>query len=572
MKHIRNIIKSTDVRIIVVTLFYFVAAQVGLWLSFPESKLVALWPPSGIALALLLLTGYKSWPAITIGSILVNILVFLHFGIAFSSNVVSSLIITSVGNTIEALVGYFLILKFIKSKNPFLRTIDVFTYLGITLLICFIGSGIGSFGLLTNSIIDKTIFTQVLSTGWMSNVVSILIVTPFIISWTQEFKTNWNLLRVVEWVVFGGCLALIVVVLAFNPNSTTFERALPFIIVPFLLWLSFRFNLQTTATGILIVSFIAVFFTINQTSPFVLGNERDSMLLLQVFLAIISISTIILYATVYERKQAQQAIEGFNANLEAKVIERTKELKKEIETRKKTEDKINISNKKLKKVNVELDNFVYSVSHDLRAPIASVLGLVNLAENESDIEMMRKYLIMIGKSATQQDNFIQDILDLSRNERLEINQEEIKFEPLINDIFNQLKYSSTELNIIKEIEIDQNNAFFSDQKRLKVILNNLLSNAIRYGNHKNPQIKIDIKVDDTIAKIIIDDNGNGISEEHVNNVFKMFYRATEDNAGSGLGLYIVKETVEKLRGNVALSSIINKGTKVSLEIPNLSLN
>lgn len=572
MKHIKSIIKSTDARIIIVAFFYFVAAQIGLWLSFPESKLAALWPPSGIALALLLITGYKSWPAIAIGSILVNILVYLHFGVVFSTKVVSSLVVTSAGNTVEALVGYFLILKFIQNKNPFHRTIDVFTYLGIALAICFIGSSIGAFGLLTNNIIDKSMFTQALSIWWFGNVVSVLIITPFIISWTQEFKTHWNLLRIIEWVVFGGCLALIVVISINNPTSTTIERSLPFIIVPFLLWLGFRFNLQTTTSGILIVSIIAIFITINHTGAFVLENEGDSMLLLQVFLAIISISTIILYATVYERKQAQEALEGFNMNLEAKVVERTKELNAEIETRKKTEDKIKISNKKLKKVNVELDNFVYSVSHDLRAPIASVLGLVNLAENEEDIDMMRKYLLMIGKSAEQQDNFIQDILDLSRNDRLEVIQEEISFEPLINDIFNQLKYSSSEVNIVKEIEIDQNHAFFSDQKRLKVILNNLLSNAIRYCNNKNPQIKIDIKVDDAIAKIIIDDNGSGISKEHVNNVFKMFYRATEDNAGSGLGLYIVKETVEKLRGNVELSSVKNKGTKVRLEIPNISMN
>ena len=121
-------------------------------------------------------------------------------------------------------------------------------------------------------------------------------------------------------------------------------------------------------------------------------------------------------------------------------------------------------------------------------------------------------------------------------------------------------------------EFVQVRAFFSDQKRLKVILNNLLSNAIRYSNKENPQIKIGVKVDEAIAKITITDNGLGIGKEHVKNVFKMFYRATENNAGSGLGLYIVKETVDKLRGNVELNSLLDEGTTVNLEIPNNSIN
>ena len=262
----------------------------------------------------------------------------------------------------------------------------------------------------------------------------------------------------------------------------------------------------------------------------------------------------------------------FNESLESKVKERTKELNEEIAMHKRTEKKMKTSNSKLRKANVELDNFVYSVSHDLRAPIASVLGLVNLAKSEKDIEMMRNYVKMIGESAEQQDSFIKDILDLSRNDRQEVAKEEIDFEPMINEIFDQLKHSSKDANVVKMIEIDQQKAFLSDQRRLKVIFNNLISNSIRYSHDNAPQIKIDIKVNEATAKIRINDKGVGIPKEHLKNVFDMFYRANDDNAGSGLGLYIVKETVEKLRGNVELNSQENEGTTVSLEIPNLSLN
>ncbi len=570
MKGLVKVAQSTDVRIVVVAILYYVSAQLGLWLSFPVSKAAPLWPPAGIALALIILTGYRTWPAVTIGSLVANSLVFLNLNLNFSLELVSSLVVIAIGNTIEALFGYYLILKFIRTKNPFLKTIHVFIFLLVALVMCLIGSGVGSIGLVINGIIAQNDFLGSMSTWWISNVVSILIITPFVISWSNEFKFKWNTHAAVEWGVFISALLVIILILNFNPISETIQRSLPFLIVPFLLWLGFRFNLQITASGILLVSFLAIFFTIKNQGPFILEAEESSLLLLQIFIGIISISSIIIYATVHERTVAQRAMVEFNENLETKVKERTKELHEEIQMRKKTEEKIKVSNRKLRKANVELDNFVYSVSHDLRAPIASVLGLVNLAKQEEDIEMMRKYLSMVAQSAEQQDNFIKDILDLSRNSRLEVDHEEISFECMINEIFDQLKYSSKDSNVIKEIEIDQNQIFKSDQKRLKVVFNNLISNAIRYSNGQNPHIKISVSVDDTTAKVLINDNGVGIAKKHLKNVFKMFYRATEDNAGSGLGLYIVKETVEKLRGNIMLDSEENKGTTVSLEIPNLN--
>ena len=439
MTRLAKVTQSTDVRIVIVAILYYISAQLGLWLSFPASKAAPLWPPAGIALALIILMGYRTWPAVTIGSLIANALVFLSLQQSFTIELVSSLVVIAAGNTLEALFGYYLILKFIKTKNPFLKTIHVFIFLLVALAMCLIGSGIGTTGLVINGIIDQNDFLGSMSTWWISNVVSILIITPFVISWSTEFQFKWGTHAAIEWVVFISALLIIILILNFNPVSETIQRSLPFLIFPFLLWLGFRFNLQITASGILIVCFLAIFFTIRNQGPFVLLSEESSLLLLQIFIGITSISTIIIYATVHERTVAQQAMVEFNENLETKVKERTKELHEEIQMRKKTEEKIKISNRKLRKANVELDNFVYSVSHDLRAPIASVLGLVNLAKQEEDIEMMRKYLSMVAQSAEQQDNFIKDILDLSRNSRLEVNHEEISFEAMINDIFDQFK-------------------------------------------------------------------------------------------------------------------------------------
>jgi signal transduction histidine kinase len=295
------------------------------------------------------------------------------------------------------------------------------------------------------------------------------------------------------------------------------------------------------------------------------------MLLLQIFIGVMSISTIILSATVKERLEVQHKLQLFNENLETMVLERTSALNQEITTRKKAEEKLQRTNNELSKRNTELDNFVYSVSHDLRAPIATVLGLINLAKKDIDVHMKDMYLDMIHKSAVQQDLFIREILDQSRNSRLEVKREGILFQSLIDETFNQLKFS---LNggqpVEKIIKISQEEPFMSDRWRLKVILNNIISNAIRYRNGRDPVIKVNVDINKHAAMLAIEDNGKGIEKEHLPNIYKMFYRATDDGAGSGLGLYIVKEAIEKLNGNINIESEPGKGTVVKLEIPALS--
>jgi signal transduction histidine kinase len=252
------------------------------------------------------------------------------------------------------------------------------------------------------------------------------------------------------------------------------------------------------------------------------------------------------------------------------VQERTRALNEEINTRKTTENELVQTNKELSKRNTELDNFVYSVSHDLRAPIASVLGLINLAKSDKDQAMKRVYLDKIYSSALQQDAFIKEILDQSRNSRLDVKKEEIQFEPLIEETFNQLKFATaTGTAVEKIVTVAQSEAFYSDRWRLKVILNNIISNSIRYRNGRDPVIKVDVKIDNHKAIVEIQDNGRGIPKEHIDKVCQMFYRATDEGAGSGLGLYIVKETIQKLQGDIHIESKEGKGTLIKLEIPEL---
>jgi len=233
------------------------------------------------------------------------------------------------------------------------------------------------------------------------------------------------------------------------------------------------------------------------------------------------------------------------------------------------------SNEELKKSNKELDGFVYSVSHDLRAPLSSMLGVVGLCEMGNPDAFMQKNITLLKSSIKKLDGFIMDILDYSRNSRLEINRQEIHFNDLLSDISNNLKFMGTDDQRKVEIRMMVHNgvAFHSDQSRLSIILNNLISNGIRYQNPEvpDPFVEISVEVCETAVDILVRDNGIGIGKENQEKVFNMFYRVSNKSVGSGLGLYIVKETVEKLNGVIKLKSQPGEGTEFSIRLPNLAI-
>jgi len=226
----------------------------------------------------------------------------------------------------------------------------------------------------------------------------------------------------------------------------------------------------------------------------------------------------------------------------------------------------------LRKRNSELDRFVYSASHDLRAPLSSLLGLINLADtmtNDKESEFIQIYQMM-EKSVKKLDDFISEILDYSRNHHLPIVSEEINFEEEINQIIKSLDYLNKGTTWKLSISIIGNSVIKSDKKRLKIILNNLISNAIKYLNGSKPtsEISITIEQNPNEAIIYVKDNGIGIKQEYLTKIFEMFFRATEKSTGSGLGLYIAKETVERLHGSICVNSTFGEGSIFTVRIPN----
>lgn len=228
-------------------------------------------------------------------------------------------------------------------------------------------------------------------------------------------------------------------------------------------------------------------------------------------------------------------------------------------------------NEALIKINKELDSFVYSISHNLRAPLMSVLGLLDLARNEDNTETIHQYHDMMKSSICKLDETLKEILEYARNARQGLVINAIDFQKTINDNFERMQFMPGYERIRKEIYIEGESEFYSDPYRLSLILNNLISNAIKYSDPSKDisYIQIAIHHDPEKVSLTFKDNGIGIENSYIQKVFNMFFRATEKNEGAGLGLYIVKEAVEKLCGTIQLESQLGKGTVFKIELPNL---
>jgi signal transduction histidine kinase len=231
-------------------------------------------------------------------------------------------------------------------------------------------------------------------------------------------------------------------------------------------------------------------------------------------------------------------------------------------------DTIETQNQELTKTNEELDRFVYSASHDLRSPLSSIKGLVNVFELDEKANK-EDYLSKIKSRIETMDKFIGEITNYSRNTRVEVSLELILLKPLIQEIIASLQYTGSTDKLVYEVEVSNDFVLRTDAYRLRIVLNNLISNAIKYSDLSKTKSIISIKAHKENQNSIIEvvDNGIGIKKEFQDKVFNMFLRATERSTGSGLGLYIVKESVKKMNGKIKLESEPNLGSTFTLVLP-----
>lgn len=221
----------------------------------------------------------------------------------------------------------------------------------------------------------------------------------------------------------------------------------------------------------------------------------------------------------------------------------------------------------------ELDKFVYSISHDLRAPLSSMMGLVNLIENAQQLPETKIYAKMLQDAAESMDSYIRNVLEYSRNKRFEIELEEVHLPEVFRELEEKFKFipGYRELKFESDLQVK---TIRSDAYRIEIILNNLLSNAIKYRDvaKRESRCKITISESDQHYEIRVSDNGIGIPKDKVGDLFNMFFKVQSDHPGSGLGLYILKEVVGNLNGEVKVESKLKKGSTFIILLPKNPLN
>ena len=228
-----------------------------------------------------------------------------------------------------------------------------------------------------------------------------------------------------------------------------------------------------------------------------------------------------------------------------------------------------LKNDELQKAYEELDKFAYSATHDMRGPILSVLGIIDLTKNAEEIGEIKEMVGMMENAMLKLDNYIQNLHDHYSIRRGELNITDIDFDNVMKDMSDLYDITSKLKNVRFEKSVQQTGKFRGDDISIKIIANNLLSNAFKYQRKDNEDkfVSISIKADNSQAVITVEDNGIGIPEKNLNDVFTMFFRGANDEIGSGFGLYNVKDALNKINGKVDVVSTENSGSKFIVTIP-----
>ncbi|MBX2901747.1 MAG: HAMP domain-containing histidine kinase [Cyclobacteriaceae bacterium] len=292
------------------------------------------------------------------------------------------------------------------------------------------------------------------------------------------------------------------------------------------------------------------FFIISQTTHFTIiekthhYSEYDKANLIINFAGVLTASVLIIYYLISVNYRSEKSL-------------------------RENEKQIRDKNTELTRLNTELDQFVYSTAHDLMAPLSSVRGLINLSRVTTDATEVRQLIELMDGRVDDLQKFIRDITDYSRNTRLEVQKKKVMVSKLIRTILEILRAHPHSEKVKVDLDVPADLVIYSDPSRLQIVLSNLIANAIKYMDpgKSAPVLKVSATLRESHIKFIIQDNGLGIPPDHIQRIWDMFYQANEKSEGSGLGLYIVRQTVEKLRGTILVASEMGLGSTFTVIIP-----
>jgi signal transduction histidine kinase len=534
---------------------YVLAGKFGLSLALFHPSATPVWPPTGISLAAFLLLGYWVWPAIFLGAFVINV--------TTAGSIATSLGIAT-GNTLEGLLGAFLVNHFANGRKVFAQQRDMFTFVVLAALLSTTVSA--TFGVTTLSLggyADWEMYSAIWITWWLGDAVGALIVTPAIVLWVSDHALNWSRSQLLEIAVSIPLLCLVTgIVFQSSQAMTGPNYLLGFLTLSILIWVAVRHGPRETVTAILLCVGIAIWGTLRGSGPFVGGTPNENLLLLQAFMAVIAVTALALAVGVTERRRAEQALDQLNQTLERRIQDRTSTLQATVE--------------QLQEFDRLKSAFVGVVSHELRTPLTSIKTFAeNLLEGLAGPlnEKQHYYLSRIQFNADRLRRMLNELLNLSKIEagKMELRPAVLSLQELLADLLEGFQPLAQEKSIMVEVFSMENiPKVRADRDKLYEVLANLLENAIKF-TPSGGRVQIGAQVlDDQYIKVRVSDTGCGISEEHLRKIFEKFYRVQSGSgnaAGTGLGLAIAKGLIELHGGTIAVESAPGKGSHFYITLP-----
>src|SRR5438105_6099574 len=519
----------------IVTVIYFIAGKLGLSLAFLNASASPVWPPAGISLAVLLLFGYRIWPAIFVGVFLVNA--------TTAGNVATSLVIAT-GNTLEAVSGAWLVNRFAGGTSVFDRPQGVFKFALAVVVSTIVSPIFGVTSLALGGFANWANYGAIWLTWWLGDATGDLLIAPLIILWSVASKRQWNRSEAVE----AGILLLLLFVLSeavFGGWLTFSARNYPigFISGPIVIWTAFRFTQRETATGIFILSAIAIWGTLHGFGPFVGETENQSLLALQSWTAVLTITAMALSAGMAERRGAEEALLQQKAIVEA--ADRTK------------------------------DHFLAMLSHELRTPLTPVISTLETLETEpTQTEDSKAALAMIHRNIELETQLIDDLLDFTRVAR---DKMQLRFVPVdahlaVSNVVEICRSEAKSKRLNIHLNLRAKSCHVSaDAAKFQQIIWNLLKNAIKFTPEGGEIVISSRNPSETILIVSVRDTGIGMEPEVMQRIFDPFEQGNRSFehrfGGLGLGLAISKSLAQAHGGTLtAQSDGPNRGSTFTLSM------
>lgn len=548
---------------------YVGAAKFGLSLAFATRQVTALWPPTGIALASLLLFGYRVWPAIFLGALLVNATTNEPLVVAAG---------IAAGNTLGPLAGTFLLDRVAGFDRTVQRIRDAFNLVlfgGIIPMTVTATNGVANLAL--GGLVSWSDYGSVWWIWWIGDVMGVVVVAPLILTWAARRSLTWRGWRLLEGLVlFLAILFVSLVVLSAVVVDAPSRFEHKYALFPLLIWTGMRFGLRETTTGVALISGLAVWGTVQGLGPFAIGTLDERLVLLELFMAAVALTGLALGAATAERRHALDAIRRAHDELESRVQERTRELA--------------AANKVLAEKNEEVEAFVYIVSHDLRAPLLNLQGFSKeldtscgeleqalrgvelppaVAQRVDSIQRdgIGGALRYISASAAKFQRLIDALLTLSRTGRQSYGSEDVDVREVVATTLDSLRQSIEVRGAT--ISVTSMRRAKGDQTAIGQVFSNLVSNALAYLHPgRSGLIEIGSQPEDGMVHYWVRDNGSGIPPGAQRRLFQVFQRFHPAMApGEGMGLAIVKRVVERHGGRVWADSTEGVGTTFHLTLP-----